>query len=87
MNIPTVIYWDTKYWELSEPALPFFDKFKKVGIFHDSPSSAAQHINLIWENIDEWWNSIEVKSALHDFNNNYNKKPKDLINKLVQIIK
>lgn len=87
MNIPTVIYWDTSYWELRDSAIPFFNKFRKAGIFHDSPSSAAAHINLIWENVDEWWNSVEVKSALHDFNNNYNKKPKDLVNKLFQIIK
>ena len=87
MNIPTVIYWDTNYWELRNSAIPFFNKFRKAGIFHDSPSSAAFHINLIWDNVDDWWNSLEVKTALEDFNNNYNKKPKDLIDQLVQIIK
>ena len=87
MNIPTVIYWDTKYWELRDSAIPFFNRFRKAGIFHDSPSSAAFHINLIWDNVDDWWNSLEVKTALEDFNNNYNKKPKDLIDQLVQIIK
>ena len=74
MNIPTVIFWDPTFWEIRESAKPFFEKLKKVGVFHENPSSAAKHINLIWENVEKWWQSKEVINAVNDFNFLYNKK-------------
>lgn len=79
MNIPTVIFWKTNHWELRDSAIPFFDQFKKVGIFHETFESAAQHINNIWENIEDWWISDEVVSALSTFCKNYGKTSNTLI--------
>ena len=87
LNLPTVIFWDLNYWEICESSIPYFENLKKVGVFHDNPKSAAKHINHIWENVDEWWNSIEVKEAISNFNNNYNKKSYNLIQNITKILK
>ena len=82
MNIPTIIFWDTKYWEITKSAEKYFDQLKKVGIFHDNPESAARHINKIWNNVDLWWDSKEVKVAVETFKNYYCYKPKKLVEKI-----
>jgi len=87
LNIPTVIFWDINYWELNEFSYQYFIDLKKVGVFHDNPKSAAEHINCIWENVEEWWNSTEVIEAIENFKNNYNKKSNYLVESIVKIIK
>lgn len=82
MNIPTIIFWDTKYWEITKSAEKYFDQLKKVGIFHDNPESAARHINKIWNNVDLWWDSNDVKTAVETFKNYYSYKPKKLVEKI-----
>jgi putative transferase (TIGR04331 family) len=62
-NIPTIIFWDMKSSPVSDDAIEIFEDLKNVGIFHNDPESAANHINLIWDNIDDWWNSENVRNA------------------------
>jgi len=67
MNIPTIMYWRDKHWELALSAVPFFDKLRACGIFHDSPESAALMIEQIWDDVDGWWQSQEVVLACNEF--------------------
>ncbi|OUW35608.1 MAG: hypothetical protein CBD35_06510 [Verrucomicrobia bacterium TMED175] len=77
-NIPTVIFWDKSMWELRDSAKKYFDHLKMSKILHDSPISAAQHINNIWNNIDDWWCSDIVKNSRKVFLNQYCKKSNDI---------
>jgi|SaaInlStandDraft_4_1057021.scaffolds.fasta_scaffold10643_2 putative transferase (TIGR04331 family) len=81
-NIPTVIYWDTTLWEISSVSLPYFEELKKVGIFHDTPESAARHINNIWDDISLWWKSSEVQTARNNYCEQYASISSNMINKL-----
>ena len=38
-NIPTIIFWDTEFWEPKKFAENDFNALKSVGIFHDNPKS------------------------------------------------
>jgi len=67
MDIPTVIYWDPNFTELRESAIPFFEELKRVGIFHETPESAADHINKIWVDVGSWWYSAEVSAVVLNF--------------------
>jgi putative transferase (TIGR04331 family) len=67
MDIPTVIYWDPNFTELRESAIPFFEELKRVGIFHETPDSAADHINKIWVDVGSWWYSAEVSAVVLNF--------------------
>lgn len=62
-NIPTIIFWDPKYWELRPSAMPYFERLKKVGIFHENPESAAKKVSEIWNDVEGWWNQKEIQEA------------------------
>jgi putative transferase (TIGR04331 family) len=79
MNVPTVIYWNPRHWELRDSAVPHFDDLRRVGIFHDSPESAARHVASIWENVDAWWSRPDVRAAKEAFSLRYCDLPKDLL--------
>jgi len=86
LDFPTVIFWDPNYCELRDSAKSIFKDLKKVKVFHESPDSAAKHVNEIWDDVLGWWKSEEVLKAIEKFNNNYNKGDKDLVYRLSNIL-
>ena len=84
MNIPTVIFWNPNHWELRDDAIPFFEELEKVKIFHKNPSSASNHINMVWEGVDIWWNSGQVQSVKEEFLNRYCRNEDRIVNKLTE---
>ena len=86
LNIPTVIFWDPNYWENRDSVKMLFSELKRVKVFHDTPESAAKHINEIWNNVEGWWESSEVKEVINKFNNSVNKQNKNLISDLKKIL-
>jgi putative transferase (TIGR04331 family) len=79
MNVPTVIYWNPHHWELRETARPYFEELKRVGIFHESPESAALHVAQIWVDVDAWWNNKEVREVLGNFKSRFCHLPDNLL--------
>ena len=71
MDIPTVIFWNPKHWEIRDAAIPYFDELKQVGIFHESPESAALHVSEVWGDINSWWKSKPVRRALDKSKSKY----------------
>jgi len=71
MNVPTVIFWNPDYEELRDSAVPYFEDLKRVGIFHESPESAARHVAAIWDDVDAWWNNPELQKVLKFFKERY----------------
>jgi putative transferase (TIGR04331 family) len=86
-NIPTIIFWNPEYWELREEIKPYFEKLKSVGIFHETPESAASHMATIWDDIASWWESDEVQSARSDFCKQFSHIPEKPLDKLEAIFK
>lgn len=78
-NIPSIIFWNPKHWELNKEAMEDFKKLKKVGIFYESPIEAAKHIEQIWEEIDEWWFQDKIQKALNEFNEKYSRNNKFIL--------
>jgi putative transferase (TIGR04331 family) len=71
LNIPTIIFWDPRYWELRESAKPLFEKLKAVRIFHESPESAAYQMTEVWNDVSGWWDNQEVQLAREEFCEHY----------------
>jgi putative transferase (TIGR04331 family) len=71
LNIPTIIFWDPRYWELRESAKPLFEKLKAVRIFHESPESAAYQMAEVWNDVSGWWDNQEVQLAREEFCEHY----------------
>ena len=82
MNIPTVIFWNPDHWEVRDSAQPYFNNLKKVGIFHETPESAAKHIISVWDDVNCWWNDSLTKKSVSDFCKMYANTNADLLNKL-----
>ncbi|MES2510128.1 MAG: LIC12162 family protein [Pseudomonadota bacterium] len=82
MDVPTVIYWNPEQWELRDSAMPFFESLKEVGIFHESPESAADHVSRIWDNVEEWWHGDKLRRVLADFKNQYCRTPDNLLDQI-----
>jgi putative transferase (TIGR04331 family) len=87
MDMPTVVYWDPKHWELRDSAIPYFEDLQRVGIFHETPASAAAHVATIWENIDAWWGSSAVREVLNRFKARYCATPDDLLTRVEYALK
>ena len=85
-NIPTVIYWDKRYWEYADYAEKDFNKLKSVGIFHDTPESAACHVNKVWNDVDEWWKNENVQSVRRAFCRKYANLDKKMIKRFANVM-
>ena len=71
LNVPTIIFWNPRHWELRESAKPHFERLKSVGIFHETPEDAAKHMIKVWGDVCGWWQSADVQSARKDFCGQY----------------
>ncbi|MDF3820147.1 LIC12162 family protein [Leptospira sp. 96542] len=85
-NTPTIIFWNPKHWEIRDSAIPFFEKLKRVGIFHETPEGAAQMVNKVWNHIPEWWYSKETQEARDEFCQQYAKKIKKPLSVLKELV-
>jgi putative transferase (TIGR04331 family) len=82
MNVPTVIYWNQNHWELRDSAVPYFEELKRVGIFHETPESAARQVAAIWDDVDAWWESPAVSEAVERFKEHYAYLPDNLLDRV-----
>ncbi len=82
MDVPTVIFWNTSHWELRASAIPYFEELKRVGIFHETPESAAIHVSQVWNDVNGWWGRKDVREVINWFKNNYCYRPANLIENL-----
>ena len=85
-NVPTIMFWNPKYWELNEQAKPYFELLEKVGIFHVTPQSAAKKMIEIWDDVDSWWYSNETQKARKVFIEQYARLPEDPLNLLQDML-
>ena len=86
-NIPSIVYWDPSYWELRDDAIPYFQELRKVGIFHESPESAAMQLNTVWDNVFDWWNSNATQEAVINFANKFCYTSPDMLKELIIMTK
>lgn len=86
MNVPTIMFWNPNHWELRSNAVPYFEKLKKAGIFHESPESAACQMVKVWDDVDGWWNQTEVQEARLYFCDHFARMPNDPVHVLEEAL-
>ena len=72
-----MIFWNSNHWEIRDAAIPYFDELKRVGIFHETPESAALHVSEVWDDVDAWWWSEKVQATRKSFCQVYSKPIKN----------
>lgn len=86
-GVPTIIFWDMKTKPVRDSAIPYFEDLKRVGIFHETPESAAAHVNMIWGDVDAWWTNLEVQEVLARFKKQYCYHPDNLLDRVEAVLR
>jgi putative transferase (TIGR04331 family) len=87
MNIPTIIFWNVHQWEIRDSAVPFFERLKSAGIFHETPELAAHQMTKVWHNVANWWNSNPVQGARREFCSRYSHIPQNPLENLEGVLR
>jgi putative transferase (TIGR04331 family) len=67
MNTPTILFWRQEVRDERKSAVPFYDSLRAAGILFHDPVAAARQINLIWNDIVEWWGDESRQDARRRF--------------------
>ena len=86
-NYPTLIHFAYDNRMYSPQALKFINKLKKAKIYHDNLTSLTNHATKIWPNVNKWWFSSSVQTAVEDYCNNFARPTENKVFKLKKIIK
>jgi putative transferase (TIGR04331 family) len=70
-NIPIVLYWDPNYSEIRQSEKKYFEMLFNAKILHYNPIQASKFINDNWNDIDQWWESENVQTAVKLFCKRY----------------
>lgn len=82
--VSIVFFQDFSYF--NDEALHEYNKLKKANVVFTDQDLLVKQLILIWNNPYSWWESKNVKNAIDYFNNKYNNKPLEPMNKLRQTI-
>ena len=81
LNVPTIFFFNEKFWRLNKKTKEVFYKLKKVNLFFESPKEIAQFINgKNIETIYEWWNNKETQTIKNEFLKLYGYSSKNYLN-------
>jgi putative transferase (TIGR04331 family) len=73
-GIPTILFCDLDRTPLNSDAALYYAQLREVGIFHDTPESAAAHANKVWDNVDKWWSDPTLQKAVEHFTQTYSRR-------------
>lgn len=82
LNVPTLFFWNLRYWPLRKSVLPVFNQLEEVGIFHRTPESAAKKVNQIYKDVGGWWWQDDVQEARQLFSKYFARMPDNPTNVL-----
>jgi len=86
-TVPTILLYEKGKWEFKIKYKNIYKKFIKHNILFHDPKKAAKFVNSIANNIDEWWLSSSVQSAINEFLNQMCLKSNNSINTWVKFLK
>jgi putative transferase (TIGR04331 family) len=67
MNFPTIVFWNQNRVHTLTSVQSYLDDLRRVKILHDTPESAAEFINEIYEDPLLWWMSSELQQVKDKF--------------------
>ncbi|EMN88890.1 LIC12162 family transferase [Leptospira weilii] len=68
MNVPTLLFWNSKHFKECSNFSKCLNLLREVGILFDDPFSAARKLNEILETgIENWWFDKKIQAARQEF--------------------
>ena len=86
LDVPTVIFWNTEMWELTEIARPAFKRLSAVGVFFDNPIEAARHVSEVWGDVGSWWTNADVREAVEAFSFQFCRRSPDVVDEVRRVL-
>ena len=87
LNIPTIVTDSTHRNNLlRKNANEYYEILKEAKIYFDDQELLAKHINSIWNNHQEWWESDKVQKAKNIFCNEFAYINKNKVNELKELL-
>ena len=74
---PCILFFDERYWELSEKAKPFFSKLENCGVVIRDPIALAEFVVQYSGSYRTWWETDEVQSAVGSYLDQFAKATHD----------
>ena len=87
MSGPTILVYNPKLWKQYKKLDKPYKFLKENNIIFDNPKDAANHINNIWKDIDEWWLKEDVINARNMFLKEFNLPPKNNFSDIFKCLK
>jgi putative transferase (TIGR04331 family) len=70
-NVPMVCYWSPDLWHFTDSCEQRLSDLRRLGVILDSSEEAAEKVNVIWPDIDKWWNRPAIQSARRRWADSY----------------
>jgi putative transferase (TIGR04331 family) len=86
LNIPTMAFWQNGFDHLVEDARPYYQELVDNGIIHLSPKTISEKINNEWDDIQSWWNTLDVQNARNQFCKQYARQSKKPVRELHKLL-
>lgn len=64
---PTILLFNESHFKNREEFIPLHKNLREAQILFEDPVLASKHLNGIWNNIEDWWESRDVKMARENF--------------------
>ena len=82
-NVPTILLFCEEHWPMHPQFDDLISKLKQNNIIFTDPIKAAEHINTVWEDPEEWWLDPETQKAVGYFFEMCGSVGKDWVNEWV----
>ena len=66
-GIPTILLYCEEYWPLHPQFDDLIEQLKLNKIIFTDPNEAAEHINAVWDDPDQWWQDPSTQKAVNYF--------------------
>jgi putative transferase (TIGR04331 family) len=68
LNIPSLIFFEDKFWRLNQMGCQDYNELRKVNIYHESHDKLCTFINkMSMDEINEWWFDPKTQDARDNF--------------------
>ena len=74
INFPTIIFFNKNIELMNKEFLLDLNNLKDAGVVFYTPEEAANQVNLVWDSVNDWWNSKKVQNAVSIFCSKYSNR-------------
>lgn len=87
-NIPTIIFLDKTIIEKTfyEENYEILDQLAQAKILFYSPDDAAKHLNLVYDDVEKWWNDSFTQQIKNEFCEKYIKTDSNWLDKWCELL-